>query len=112
MILERKLPISNVSNMDFDLVPRLNEGRLTVWAILRENIDRTRCGDGYFDHVAHACRSKSQATRFAENASEDGIRWHIRRYDLVEDGGTGRAATKSKPTTANGIAMASGFYAA
>ena len=89
---------------------RLNEGPLTVWAVLREDTYETMFGDGYYAYVAFASLAEDRAIHTAANTVEDGMKWHVRRYDLAADGSGGctlrPAPTQAEPTTVAGIATA------
>ena len=102
--------MSVVSNAEVALIARLNEGPLTVWAVLREDTYETIFGDGYYAYVAFAYLSEDSAMHTAANTPEEWIEWHVRRYDLAA-GGLGEGTilpvpTEGEPTTVAGIAVA------
>ena len=110
MPVQRNRPVSDVSNAEVALMARLKEGPLTVWAVLREDTYETTFGDGYYAYVAFAYLSEDSAMHTAANTTEEGMKWHVRRYDLAADGSEGctlqPAPTKAEPTTVTGIAAA------
>ena len=102
--------MSVVSNAEVALIARLNEGPLTVWAVLREDTYETIFGDGYYAYVAFAYLSEDSAMHTAANTPEEWIEWHVRRYELAAVGSGGCTLrpepTEAEPTTVAGIAAA------
>jgi hypothetical protein len=63
-------------------------GRLTIWAVLREDCYETTFGDGFYLHMQGVALNEADAKRLADLAPRDGYyRWHIRAYEIaLEDG--------------------------
>jgi hypothetical protein len=55
-------------------------GRITVWAVLYEDIYETSQGDGYYAYLADAFFRREDAELFAVDSSS--YRFHVRRVDL------------------------------
>lgn len=83
------------------LGPALRSGPMAVWAVLKEDSYETIFGDGYYAYVDSVHLSEADAHLAISAATEDGMKWHIRRYDLAwNDGPTILPApTSSEPTS-------------
>jgi len=63
-------------------------GKLTVWAVLHEDVYETRMGDGFYLHLHGAALNGKDAQRLADLAgNSEWVKWHVRSYRIGLENG-------------------------
>lgn len=88
------------------LYEALRAGPTVIWAVLKEDSYETVFGDGYYAYVDSVHLSEADAELAISAATEDGMKWHVRRYELAWNGAPtiSPEPTPSEPTSIAAIA--------